>query len=375
MKTHHFAEYVSPGHPDRLADAVAEGIVTAATQSCPEALVGVEVAVHTNHVFIDGRVAANVPREHFLRQCRELVRDVFETAGYNDTWRPSSGELKLRHDLCIEPLSADEAAIRGQADDQNIILAHATPDPRTNHLPPVHYAALRLGHHLAQWRAKNHAARLGPDFKLLPHLTREDGTWQWRRLTLSIQHAESLFPEQLHRLLFAELSRACKTLEAESGLENFGAGFTPDVLFINGAGDFHTGGPEGDNGLSGKKLVVDHFGPEFPIGGGAICGKDAHKIDRAGPLRARQLAKQLARAHRANARVRLAWSPGETTPHHVEAAVQTNSDWQSIPAPQLPPREWFALRKIVAALQLTEMNWRTVLRRGYFMDENLAWEK
>ena len=141
MKTHHFAEYVSPGHPDRLADAIAEGIVTAATTSCPESLDDVEVAVHTNHVFVDGRVAAKVPRQKFLRQCRELVRDVFETAGYNDTWRPHPRELKFRHDLCIEQLEPDEAAIRGQADDQNIVLAHATADPRTNHLPPVHFAA------------------------------------------------------------------------------------------------------------------------------------------------------------------------------------------------------------------------------------------
>ena len=375
MKTHHFAEYVSPGHPDRLADAIAEGIVTAATATCPEALVGVEVAVHTNHVFVDGRVAAKVPRQKFLRQCRELVRDVFETAGYNDTWRPHPRELKFRHDLCIEQLQPAEAAIRSQADDQNIVLTHATADPRTNHLPPVHFAAQRLGQHLAQWRAKNLATHLGPDFKLLPHLTRDGDRWEWQRLTLSIQHTPEIFPEDLHRLLFAELKRACKKLETESGLENFGASFTPEVLFINGAGDFHTGGPEGDNGLSGKKLVVDHFGPEFPIGGGAICGKDAHKIDRAGPLRARQLAKQLARAHHANARVRLAWSPGETTPHHIEAATHTNGDWQPIPARHLPPRDWFSIRQIVRALRLTEIDWRTILCHGYFTDENSPWEK
>jgi S-adenosylmethionine synthetase len=75
------------------------------------------------------------------------------------------------------------------------------------------------------------------------------------------------------------------------GLVGAAAGFAPDKLILNGAGEFAIGGPEGDNGLSGKKLVIDHYGPGVPIGGGALCGKDPHKVDKCGALRARQLAK------------------------------------------------------------------------------------
>ena len=86
------------------------------------------------------------------------------------------------------------------------------------------------------------------------------------------------------------LKQILKELEA-GGLEGAAATFTPDKLILNGAGEFAIGGPEGDNGLSGKKLVIDHYGPGVPIGGGALPGKDPHKVDKCGALRARQLAK------------------------------------------------------------------------------------
>ena len=79
------------------------------------------------------------------------------------------------------------------------------------------------------------------------------------------------------------------------GLKGTASTFTMNKLILNGAGEFTIGGPEGDNRLSGKKLVIDHYGPGVPIGGGALCGKDPHKVDKCGALRARQLAKKLVR--------------------------------------------------------------------------------
>jgi hypothetical protein len=94
------------------------------------------------------------------------------------------------------------------------------------------------------------------------------------------------------------------------------------VLYLNGAGDFSCGGTFGDNGLSGKKLVVDGYGPSVPIGGGALCGKDPHKVDRLGALAARQLAVRLVRdAGAGSARVMLGWLPGAQGPDTVYAVV------------------------------------------------------
>jgi S-adenosylmethionine synthetase len=91
------------------------------------------------------------------------------------------------------------------------------------------------------------------------------------------------------------LEQILRDLE-RGGLEGVASTFTSDKLILNGAGEFAIGGPEGDNGLSGKKLVIDHYGPGVLIGGGALSGKDPHKVDKCGTLRARQFAKKLVRA-------------------------------------------------------------------------------
>ena len=96
------AEYVSPGHPDRLADAIAESIVTAAVRQKPDALVGVEVAVHTDCVFIDGRIAAGSQPVDI----EKIVRDVYRAAGYGGSWNPDPGKIRVSTDLCQEALSS-----------------------------------------------------------------------------------------------------------------------------------------------------------------------------------------------------------------------------------------------------------------------------
>lgn len=381
-ETLHFAEYVSPGHPDRLADAIAERIVRLGTKNgFQSTLVGVEVAIHDDQVFIDGRFAQAFSDKEFKARIRkdmaDLVRDVFKSAGYGDRWRPRPEELQITNVTCIEPLQEGEADIRGMSDDQNLVIGYAEPSPGTNHLPPIHFLANRIGRALWKWRAKR-ADTYGPDFKVLPFLkkirTGGKTTWQWERLTLSLQHRPGTFYEQQHGDLLPFLEGTLAGLEKSTGLPGIGTSFELRHLHLNGAGDFCQGGPEGDNGLSGKKLVVDHYGPEIPIGGGAICGKDPHKVDRVGPLRARQLAKRLTRQHDKPARVRLGWSPGEEAPFFVEAALENSGIWQSLKEIQLPPRDWYAIETIFGDLGLGDQAWASIVLDGYFMDEELPWE-
>ena len=102
------AEYVSPGHPDRLADAIAESIVTAAVRQRPDSLVGVEVAVHTDCVFVDGRIAAGSQPVDI----EKIVRDVYRSAGYGGSWNPDPEKIRVTTDLCEEVLSPEESDIR-----------------------------------------------------------------------------------------------------------------------------------------------------------------------------------------------------------------------------------------------------------------------
>ena len=162
------AEYVSPGHPDRLADAIAESIVTAAVRQKPDALVGVEVAVHTDCVFVDGRIAAG-PQPVDIEK---IVRDVYRAAGYGGSWNPDPEKIRVTTDLCEEALPAQESDIRPFSDDQNIVIGYACGDERTNYLPAAHWISGELGRRLfARLRGDaDLSATFGPDFKILASL-------------------------------------------------------------------------------------------------------------------------------------------------------------------------------------------------------------
>jgi S-adenosylmethionine synthetase len=368
------AEYVSPGHPDRLADAIAESVVTAAVRQKADALVGVEVAVHTNCVFVDGRIAAGSQPVDI----EKIVRDVYRAAGYGGSWNPDPEKIRVTTELCEEVLPAEESDIRPFSDDQNIVIGYACGDARTNYLPAAHWVAGELGRRLfARLRPDAElSAIFGPDFKILASLEVQKGVSPvaWGQLILSIQHIPKLAYERQHRILVPLLEQIFRDLEAE-GLEGAASTFSPDKLVLNGAGEFAVGGPHGDNGLSGKKLVIDHYGPSVPIGGGALAGKDPHKVDKCGALRARQLAKKLVRAGVEEVRVVLGWAPGGDAPFLIEASTSHGGVNLQLPKAELPSEEWFTIKAIVRDLELTERDWAADLLAGYFCQTSAPWER
>lgn len=368
----HHAEYVSPGHPDRLADAIAEGIVTAAIRQRPDSLVGVEVAVHRDAVFIDGRIANGPERIDTDR----IVGEVYRRAGYGGPWIPDPEKLRITSDLCEEELPAEEADIRPFSDDQNIVIGYACGSAATNHLPPAHWIAGELGRRLfaSVRQDAGLAATFGPDFKILASLDAKGGAVIWDRLVLSILHLPGLPQEEQHRLLLPRVAAILRDLEAE-GVAGASSNFDPTSLILNGAGEFAIGGPEGDNGLSGKKLVIDHYGPSVPIGGGALSGKDPHKVDKCGALRARQLAKNLVRNGVDEATVTLGWAPGGDAPFLIDAVTAQGGVRIRLPREELPPDDWFSIRNTVRDLELTDRDWQADLLGGYFAQPTHSWER
>jgi S-adenosylmethionine synthetase len=366
------AEYVSPGHPDRLADAIAEGVVTAALRQRVESLVGVEVAVHRDSVFLDGRIATAARRLDLER----IVRNVYESAGYSARWLPCPANLRITADLCEEELPAEEADIRPFSDDQNIVIGYACRNSVANHLPAAHWAAWELGKELhALLRSRTDLKEtFGPDFKILVSLRVDALEVTWDRLIFSVLHVPHLQAETQHRILFPVLQTLLAELESR-GLKGIAKTFGRQKLVLNGAGEFALGGPEGDNGLSGKKLVIDHYGPGVPIGGGALAGKDPHKVDKCGALRARQLAKRLVREGADEAQVTLGWAPGGDTPFLVEAVSTLGGVRIQLPREELPVPDWFAIKRIVEELELLHQDWQEVVRAGYFVHPAHPWER
>ena len=197
---------------------------------------------------------------------------------------------------------------------------------------------------------------------------------EWRRLILSVQHIPKLSYERQHGILLPLLEQI---LEGPGGERGGGNSFDLRFrqLILNGAGEFAIGGPEGDNGLSGKKLVIDHYGPGVPIGGGALSGKDPHKLDKCGALRSRQLAKKLVRGGVDEARVVLGWTPGGDAPFLVEASTIEGNVNLQVPRGELLPEDWFTIKSIVRDLELHERDWTADLLAGYFCQASAPWER
>jgi S-adenosylmethionine synthetase len=362
------AEDVLLGHPDRICDGIAEFIVSYACRTDPAALVGVEVAIHRSMVMITGRVAAHNTR---LGGAIELPQDALEyivsevlmAAGYVGLWEHNPTVLT---DLDVGDLSDEERSIRGLSDDQGIAVGYATPFTKTG-IPLEAELARACKKALARTQAANHEV-LGPDGKVLVTLASDERTIRLDHVNVSIQHIQGLGFSDLYDLVLPGIRRALN----RSGIKEPP---NSDWLRLNGIGDFTCGGPMGDNGLSGKKLVVDHYGPQVPIGGGAICGKDVHKPDRVGALRSRQVASRLATVTNQPATVTLGFLPGLEEPDRLNAVLRDGTKLSRSEISKLIDLPDLSLAGTVLDLDLAAHYWYKVMRDGYFGNETLGWER
>lgn len=363
--TSRVAEFVFPGHPDKLCDAIADALVAEAISKEPRALVGVEVAVHRNRVFVTGRIACKNAESIDVKG---IVRDTYRTAGYGDGWYPSPEELVVESALCLGPLEDGEGEFRELSDDQAICIGYANNLPQTNHLPVEHWLAGRLARRLHRLRNEYPDLALGPDGKVIVVVREEGDTWILDGFSCSLQQRQSGDDVALHRAVRLavedEMQRLAATLPGLSPS-------LPDQLTVNGAGAFEVGGPEGDNGLSGKKLVMDAYGPRVPIGGGAWSGKDFFKADRAGGMDARRLAKLVVKLGlAAEATVKLLWFPGDREARLLEIAT---------PFGQAGLGGNFAglvdLRLTASGEGFGEGKLVELARWGHFADANYPWEE
>ncbi len=330
------AEFVLPGHPDKIADAIADRIVHEAWSRERRALVGVEVALHRDVVFIDGRIAC---RDAASIDLKGIVRSVYADLGYGKVFGPDPRRIKLRTDLCLGPLQRGEAKFREVSDDQVISVGYACSTPGTD-MRPVEYALVkRLAGALDALRRSDPTLGFGPDGKVIV-LVREEQIdapstvaltptgnaaqragrvaplvapatirWQIQAITTSLQHRADWDPVKAHRAVRERILAEAQTLAAIVP----GLSLADDLdLRINPIGDFVEGGPFGDNGLSGKKLVMDAYGPRVPIGGGATSGKDRWKADVRGFHLSREIAVgQVLRHGCRECTVTLAINPGD----------------------------------------------------------------
>ncbi len=358
------AEWVLPGHPDKLCDALADRIVGEVLRADPQAQCGIEVACAFDHVFVTGLVGLDpgvLPG--IENELDGWIRDTYRSAGYGGRWDPLPQALQIdRRALRIERRGADWQELRHLSDDQCICVGYAQDTPRTGFLPGALWTARCIAQALHRRQRADAQGPIGPDGKVIVRgLEREDGVFEAQSVSVSLHHAETVDWLDLHR-------HARQAVQEALGKDQ-----VPEIS-VNAAGMFLCGGPMGDNGTTGKKLVMDAYGPGVPIGGGAWSGKDLHKPDRVGGMLARQLALQCVKAGIGRrVTVSLEYRPNSTAPE----LVQVQADGRPVALP--PGLRVMGTREVAQALlaQMREQDFAPLrsgqlARWGHFGSEG-AW--
>ena len=301
------SESVSEGHPDKVCDRVSDAIVDAFLSRDPVSRVAVETMATTNRIVLAGEVRG--PEAVTPELVEEVARGAVKAIGYEQDgfhWKNAKVENHIHEQSSDIAMGVDAAGDKDEgAGDQGIMFGHACTE--TEHLMP---APIHLSHgilrSLAEARHSGAAPGLGPDSKSQVTLEYADGKpVRATSVVVSTQHAENLEPEQVRELVRPHVVDALPD----------GWMCDESAFYVNPTGRFVIGGPDGDAGLTGRKIIVDTYGGAAPHGGGAFSGKDPTKVDRSAAYAARYLAKNAVAAGLAErCTIQLAYAIGVSKP-------------------------------------------------------------
>jgi S-adenosylmethionine synthetase len=304
------SESVSEGHPDKVADQISDAVVDLFIGRDPEARVACETMVTTNRIILAGEVRCREDVTPTLAEIEEAARGIVKQIGYEQHgfhWQYADFACHLHGQSADIAQGVDEAGNKDEgAGDQGIMFGFAC-DETPDLMPATIYYAHRILEKLALDRHQNTVDFLEPDAKSQVTLAYEDGRpVRAVKLVVSTQHSKGT--DQ------AKLRDYVKTVFAES----LPSGWMPnddEAIFVNPTGLFEIGGPDGDAGLTGRKIIVDTYGGAAPHGGGAFSGKDPTKVDRSAAYVSRYLAKNIVAAGLARrCTIQLAYAIGVAEP-------------------------------------------------------------
>jgi S-adenosylmethionine synthetase len=309
------SESVAEGHPDKVCDRISDTIVDAYLAADPKARVAAETLATTNRIIIAGEVrgAASITGEDIERLAREAVREIgYEQEGFH--WAKARVEVLLHAQSPDIAQGVDAAGNKDEgAGDQGIMFGFACNE--TSELMP---APIQLAHtilrDMARARHAGEAAYFGPDAKSQVSLHYVGGKPVCATsVVVSTQHAPELSQDEVRELVRPFVLAALPE----------GWMCPEDEFYVNPTGKFVIGGPDGDAGLTGRKIIVDTYGGAAPHGGGAFSGKDPTKVDRSAAYAARYLAKNVVAAGLAErCLIQLSYAIGISKP--LSVYVNTN---------------------------------------------------
>ena len=281
------SESVSEGHPDKVCDQISDAVVDLFLSRNPEARVGVETLTTTNRVVLAGEVRGDVSGDEMIAAARDVIRRIgYEQNGFH--WQNAAIDCYVHGQSADIAQGVDEGEglfTEEGAGDQGIMFGYACTETPALMPAPIQYAHEIL-QRLSALR-KGGEDRLGPDAKSQVTLVYENGVpVATTNVVVSTQHSASATQDQIRDIVRGVV------------FDVLPEGWMPgeDSFYCNPTGQFIIGGPDGDAGLTGRKIIVDTYGGAAPHGGGAFSGKDPTKVDRSAAYAARYLAKNVVAA-------------------------------------------------------------------------------
>ena len=378
------SESVTEGHPDKMCDQISDAVVDAIMEQDPHARVACETAVKTGFVILLGEITTTASLNY-----DELVRAVVKDIGFDDSAKGFDGEtcgvqvaiasqspdialgVDRAQEFKSDSMDSEEDEIESVgAGDQGMMFGFACNE--TDSLMPLPiYLAHKLSRRLAELRKSGTLPWLGPDGK--SQVTVEYSRGKPKRIhtvLISTQHATEISQDEIRRQVIEQC--ITPTLPAEMVDEHL-------RIFVNPTGRFVVGGPMGDAGLTGRKIIVDTYGGMGRHGGGAFSGKDCTKVDRSGAYAARWVAKNIVAAGLADrCEIQIAYAIGVAQPLSVNVETFGTGMTSDQRIEELIEAH-FDLRPgaIIRDLDLRRPIYRQTAAYGHFGrdDIDLPWEK
>ena len=371
------SESVTEGHPDKIADQISDTVLDAVLEQDPAARVACETLVTTGLVLVAGEITTSA-RIDIPELARGTVRDI----GYDDALKGFDCNTcnvmvaldRQSPDIAqgVDGHDADEVG----AGDQGMMFGYAcTETPELMPLPIQ--LSHRLSHRLSEVRKDGTLPYLRPDGKTQVTIEYAEEGGHLRpigidRVLISTQHAEEVTQEQIKADLAEHVVKGLLPAELAGDVD-----LASDFLLVNPTGRFVIGGPMGDCGLTGRKIIVDTYGGMGRHGGGAFSGKDPSKVDRSGAYAARWVAKNIVAAGLAErCEVQVAYAIGVA--HPVSVMVETfGTATKDENAIAKAVRDVFDLRPaaILEQLDLRRPVYRPTAAYGHFGRDQFSWER
>ena len=301
------SESVSEGHPDKVSDAISDAIVDLFIGKEPEARVAVETLTTTNNVVLAGEVRGSATRDEMIATARRTIKEIgYEQKGFH--WDMCEIQCMVHGQSADIAMGVDAGTgmhTDEGAGDQGIMFGYACDETPELMPAPILYSH-RILQNMAEARHSGAAPQLEPDSKSQVTVEYRDGKpVRAHTIVISTQHAAGLTSDDIRQIVEPHAQKALPDGWIDANT----------VWHVNPTGQFVIGGPDGDAGLTGRKIIVDTYGGAAPHGGGAFSGKDPTKVDRSAAYASRYVAKNVVAAGLASrCCVQLAYAIGVAQP-------------------------------------------------------------